>query len=37
MDMDRLLPKTEERQDGHDHHDQADEINDAVHKPLLDG
>jgi hypothetical protein len=37
MDMGRLLPKTEERQDGHDDHDQADEINDAVHEPLLDG
>jgi hypothetical protein len=28
-------PQTEEGQHGQDHHDQADEINDAVHSTLL--
>lgn len=30
-----LLSKPEERQDGYDDDDQANEINDAVHVPLL--
>jgi hypothetical protein len=30
-----LLSKAEERQDGHDDHHETDEVNDAVHEPLL--